>query len=450
MLPQLRRLESDFGGNVVVVGVHSPKFTAERDLENVRAAVLTHGVDHPVVSDPDHHTWQSYAVRAWPTLMFVDPLGRVVAKHEGELHYPQLGEVVSRMIAEYRANGQFGDRTPLPLQPEPAPQGLLAFPGKVAVDPANRRLAVSDSGHHRVLVAELDDPLHARIARTIGSGEPGLSDGTSAARFDVPRGLALDGETLYVADAENHAIRKVLLGDGAVSTIAGTGSQATRFHRGGPALDVALSSPWDLALSADRRYLFVAMAGFHQVWVLDLLLGEIVPYSGTGHEGIKDETRTRAWHAQPYGLGLDGTNLYVADSETSAVRVVDTGPADGAVRTLVGTGLFDFGDRDGPGPRALLQHAAGVAVLNGAVWVADSFNNKLRKIDLMTGWVSTAAGSGRAGALDGSGELAQLWNPSGLCADGAGLYIADTNNHRIRYFDPSSAQLSTLDWPASV
>jgi DNA-binding beta-propeller fold protein YncE len=445
MLPQLRKLESDFAGDVVVVGVHSPKFTAERDLENVRAAVLAHGVDHPVVSDPDHHTWQSYAVRAWPTLMFVDPLGRVVAKHEGELHYPQLGEVVSRMVAEYRDNGLLGEHSPLPLRPEPVPQGLLAFPGKVAVDPARRRLVVSDSGHHKVLVAELNLPLHARVVCTIGSGERGLADGNSAPRFDAPQGLALDGETLYVADVENHAIRKVMLGDGTVSTIAGTGSQATRFHRGGPALDVALSSPWDLALSADRRYLFVAMAGFHQVWVLDLLLGEILPYSGTGHEGIKDETRAKAWHAQPYGLGLDGGNLYVADSETSAVRVVDTATGEGAVRTLVGTGLFDFGDRDGSGGSALLQHAAGVAVLNGAVWVADSFNNKLRKIDLTTGWVGTAAGSGRAGALDGSGELAQLWNPSGLCTDGTGLYIADTNNHCIRHYNPSSSQLSTLD-----
>jgi DNA-binding beta-propeller fold protein YncE len=442
----LGRLESDFAGDVVVVGVHSPKFTAERELDNVRAAVLAHGVHHAVVSDPDHHTWQSYAVRAWPTLMFVDPLGRVVAKHEGELHYPQLGEVVSRMVAEYRANGLLGERTDLPLQPEPALQGQLAFPGKVAVDPANRRLAVSDSGHHRVLVADLDDPLHARIVRTIGSGERGLADGTSTARFDAPQGLALDGETLYVADTENHAIRKVLLGDGTVSTIAGTGSQAIRFHRGGPALEVALSSPWDLALSADRRYLFVAMAGFHQVWVLDLLLGEILPYAGTGHEGIKDEARARAWHAQPYGLGLDEGLLYVADSETSAVRVVDTATGDGAVRTLVGTGLFDFGDRDGSGGSALLQHAAGVAVLNGAVWVADSFNNKLRKIDLATGWVSTAAGNGRAGAVDGTGETAQLWNPSGLCTEGTGLFLADTNNHMIRHFDPSSTQLSTVEW----
>jgi DNA-binding beta-propeller fold protein YncE len=441
MLPQLRRLEETHPDDVVVIGVHSPKFPAERDLANVRSAVVALEVDHPVVNDPDHRIWEAYAVRAWPTLMFVDPLGGVIAKQEGELRFPALGDVVGAMLQQVRAAGAPGYEMALPLRPEPRPTGSLAFPGKVLADEASGRLIVSDSGHHRLVVTRLDG---AGEVRVIGRGVAGFSNGDGAARFNTPQGLALDGETLYVADTTNHAIRRIDLGTGAVSTIAGTGAQAERFHRGGAARAVELNSPWDLALAGDRRTLYVAMAGFHQIWALDLASGLISPYSGTGHEAIGDDVRSRAWHAQPSGLWLADTTLYVADSETSAVRAVETAGPAGRVRTLVGSGLFDFGDQDGPGPAARMQHVLGVCVYGGAVWVADSYNNKLRKIDLGTGYVSTAAGNGAHGLQDGTGETARLWAPSGLSTAGGKLYVADTNNHAIRVFDPASGDLATL------
>src|ERR671930_612307 len=387
MLPQLRRLEETYPDDVVVIGVHSPKFPAERDLANVRAAVVALEVDHPVVNDPDHRIWEAYAVRAWPTLMFVDPLGRVIAKQEGELRFPALGDVVGAMLQQVRSAGALEDEMALPLRPEPRPTGPLAFPCKVLADEASGRLIVSDSGHHRLIVTRLDG---AGEARVIGRGVAGFSNGDGAARFNTPQGLALDGETLYVADTTNHAIRRIDLGTGAVSTIAGTGAQAERFHRGGAARAVELNSPWDLALSDDCRTLYVAM------------------------------------------------------SETSAVRAVETAGPAGRVRTLVGSGLFDFGDQDGPGAAARMQHVLGVCVCAGAVWVADSYNNKLRKIDLGTGYVSTAAGNGAHGLQDGTGEIARLWEPSGLSVAGGKLYIADTNNHAIRVFDPASGDLATL------
>jgi DNA-binding beta-propeller fold protein YncE len=441
MLPQLRQLEETYPDDVVVIGVHSPKFPAERDLANVRTAVVALEVDHPVVNDPDHRIWDAYAVRAWPTLMFVDPLGRVIAKQEGELRFPALGDVVGTMLQQVRATGAPGYEMALPLRPEPRPTGPLAFPGKVLADATSGRLIVSDSGHHRLVVTRLDG---AGEVRVIGRGVAGFSNGDGAARFNTPQGLALDGETLYVADTTNHAIRRIDLGTGAVSTIAGTGVQAERFHRGGAAHAVELNSPWDLALAGDRRTLYVAMAGFHQIWALDLASGLISPYSGTGHEGIRDDVRSRAWHAQPSGLWLADATLYVADSETSAVRAVETAGPAGRVRTLVGSGLFDFGDQDGPGPAARMQHVLGVCVSGGAVWVADSYNNKLRKIDLGTGYVSTAAGNGAHGLQDGTGETARLWAPSGLSTAGGKLYVADTNNHAIRVFDPASGDLATL------
>src|SRR5919197_1529824 len=387
MLPQLRQLEETYPDDVVVVGVHSPKFPAERDLANVRAAVLALEVDHPVVTDPDQRLWEAYAVRAWPTLMFVDPLGRVIAKQEGELRFPALGDVVGAMRQQVRAAGALGYEMALPLRPEPRPTGPLAFPGKVLADAASGRLIVSDSGHHRLVVTRLDG---AGEVHVIGRGVAGFCNGDGAARFNTPQGLALDGETLYVADTTNHAIRRIDLGTGAVSTIAGTGAQAERFHRGGAARAVELNSPWDLALSDDCRTLYVAM------------------------------------------------------SETSAVRAVETAGPAGRVRTLVGSGLFDFGDQDGPGAAARMQHVLGVCVYSGAVWVADSYNNKIRKIDLGTGYVSTAACNGAHGLQDGRGEIARLWEPSGLSTAGGKLYIADTNNHAIRVFDPASGDLATL------
>ncbi len=445
MLPQLRRLEETYPNDVVVVGVHSPKFSAERELANVRAAALALGVHHAVVNDPDHRVWDAYAVRAWPTLMFVDPLGRVVARHEGELHFPALGEAVGDLLQELRVAGTLSTGTSgvgaaLPLWPEPFPSGSLAFPGKVLADEASGQVIISDSGHHRLLITQLG----GGETRAIGAGTAGFADGRDEAAFTTPQGLALDGDTLYVADTDNHSIRRVDLATGSVSTIAGTGSQAERFHRGGSAREAALSSPWDLALSDDRRTLYVAMAGFHQIWALDLAGGTIGPYSGTGHEGIRDDPRARAWHAQPSGLARDGDTLYVADSETSAVRAIDLTGAEGRVTTLAGSGLFDFGDSDGPGRTALLQHVLDVCVLGGALWVADSYNNKIRKIDLHTGYISTAAGNGQHGLRDGIGETARLWEPSGLSAAAGKLYIADTNNHAVRVFDPGSGDLTTL------
>ena len=456
MLPQLRRLEQTYPDHVTVVGVHAAKFTAEQDTANVRAACLALGVEHPVVNDPDHALWDGYAVSAWPTLVFVDPRGRVIGQHAGELRFPELGAVVEMMLHQMRDAGMFPEEAeeallPLPLRPEPSPAGVLAFPDTVLPDLRHQRLLISDTGRHRLLVTNPN----GKVRRVIGRGVASFSNGNGQAGFNLPRGLALaaDGNTLYVADSDNHAIRRVDLAAGTVGTVAGTGSQAERFHRGGPAREVALSSPWDLALSPEGGTLFVAMAGFHQVWALDITSGMIGPYSGTGHEGIKDDIRARAWHAQPSGLSLatdgngDGAMLYVADSETSAVRAVDTRGPGGGVRTLVGEGLFVFGDRDGPGQTARLQHPLGVCAVGDAVYVADSYNNRIRHIDIMSDEVRTVVGDGTHGFQDGVGEAARLWEPSSIHVSDDGsdvLYIADTNNHAVRVLDHTGGELRTL------
>ena len=435
----MRELEREFARELVVVGVHSAKFPAEKESANLRAAVQRLELHHPVVNDADFAVWQQYAVRAWPTLMFVDPRGYVFGKHEGEFPLAPVRELIADAVARFDAEGLV-DRAPLPLTPLPPGGGTLRFPGKVLADAASGRLFVADSGHNRVLVCDLD----GRMSMAVGDGEPGLVDGlAAAARFDHPQGMALsaDGGTLYVADEENHAIRAVDLGAGAVSTVAGTGAQGYDRASGGPGTATALSSPWDLTLVGDR--LWIAMAGAHQLWTLDLATGRVAVAAGTGAESIHDGPLVEATFAQPSGLtALDGL-LYVADSETSAVRRVD--PTADRVRRLVGRGLFDFGDADGTGDQVRLQHPLGVEAVQEdgavAVYIADTYNGKIKRLDPATRRVETRfAGPANAAAA----TTARFWEPSGLSLAGRRLYVADTNDHAIRVIDLDTGAVETL------
>jgi DNA-binding beta-propeller fold protein YncE len=437
----LRELERAFPDELVVIGVHSNKFPAESVSRNLRAAVQRLDLHHPVVNDGEHQVWDQYAVRAWPTLMLVDPRGRVFAKHEGEFPLEPMRVALADLIAQYDAE-EILDRRPLPLDPLPPGGGALRFPGKVLADAASNRLFIADSGHNRILVADLT----GRVTTTIGAGERGFGDGPAAqARFDRPQGLALDaaGEMLFVADEANHAIRAIDLASGLVTTIAGTGEQG--YDRlGGPGREVALSSPWDLARVGQR--LWIAMAGTHQLWALDLATGRIGVAAGTGAESIHDGPLLEATFAQPSGLSaLDGV-FYVADSESSAVRGVDR--ANDQVRRLVGRGLFDFGDVDGVASQARLQHPLGVAATTegGAplVFVADTYNDKLKRLDPITRQVTSWAG-GEAGHEDGDLTAARFWEPSGLSLAGSRLYVADTNNHAVRLIDLDAGSAQTLE-----
>jgi DNA-binding beta-propeller fold protein YncE len=320
--------------------------------------------------------------------------------------------------------------------PPPSPSGLW-YPGKVLADAASNRLFVADSGHHRVVIATLD----GQVLDVAGTGTAGQADGGfGTAAFDTPQGLALDGETLYVADTGNHLIRTLELGARRVSTWLGTGRQAAWGAVGGVGRAAALNSPWDLALAGPTLY--VAMAGTHQVWAADRASGAIAPHAGSSAEGLHDNERRRAALAQPSGLAMgDDGALYVADAEVSAVRAVEPGP-EGRVRTLVGRGLFTFGDRDGTGPDVRLQHPLGVASRGGLLYVADTFNHKIRVLDLASLEVRTLAGTGRPGLADGApGALAE---PGGLSVAGDRVFIADTNNHLMRMLDLSTGMLATL------
>ena len=440
MLAVLRAVEPRYQREVVVVGVHAGKFPAERVLGNLRQAARRLRVEHPIVNDGDYRIWQRYDVHAWPTLVFLDPQGMVVGKYEGELPAEALDRLLDDMVRAFDAQGLLR-REPIEavVGLEVVETGPLAFPGKVLVDETSNRLFVADSGHHRVVVAGLD----GRVQQVVGSGQPGWVDGDLAAcQFDNPQGMALVDGALFVADAENHLVRRVDLVAGRVETVAGTGLQAPIRTRRGPARQTPLNSPWDLARWG--RSLFIAMAGLHQIWRLDLDAGAVEAFAGTGHEGIRDRRREAAWLAQPMGLAVDGDRLYFVDSESSAVRWVDLG-ADGEVHTIVGTGLFDFGDVDGVGEAALLQHPQGSTVADGVVYVADSYNQKIKRVDPRTRQARTLAGTGQPGRQDGPASRAAFHEPGGVSAARGRLYVADTNNHAVRVVDLLRGEVSTLE-----
>ncbi|MGL5097403.1 MAG: thioredoxin-like domain-containing protein, partial [Planctomycetia bacterium] len=365
ILPKLAALEEEFPNELVVIGVHSAKFEGERDTVNIRDAVLRYEIKHPVVNDGKMEIWQNFGARSWPTLMVVDPEGNIVGSVSGEGHEEVLRQVVKKLIEYHEAKGTL-DRTPLHFEQEQATAAVtpLRYPGKVLPDPAGNRLFIADSTHHRIVVADLKT---FEVKRVIGSGRPGLKDGGPIeARFSEPQGMALDGETLYVADTKNHALRAGELQTGTTTLGAGDGRRGFERTFKGPGKTVSLASPWDL-LRIDRT-LYIAMAGTHQIWTMNLDDGELANMAGSGREDIIDGTYDSAAFAQPSGLATDGEWLYVADSEVSGVRKVSlTKPV---VETVVGEGLFDFGDKDGVAGAVRLQHALGVAYADGVLYVA--------------------------------------------------------------------------------
>jgi thiol-disulfide isomerase/thioredoxin/sugar lactone lactonase YvrE len=456
IIPDLQRLEEKYAKELVVIGVHSAKFDNEKETENIRRIILRYGIEHPVVNDADFRIWNSYAVNAWPTQVLIDPAGYVVGQVSGEGNYDVIDGAISAVVADFRKRGEL-DEQPLRLALERAKVGdlPLAFPGKILADDKADRLFIADSNHNRVVVTRLDGTL----VETIGTGERGALDGGfDRATFHRPQGLALEGQSLYIADTENHTIRRADLKARTVSTVAGTGQQTRQYPpRGGPARATAISSPWDLRL--EGQSLYIAMAGSHQIWKLDLKAQELSVFAGSAREARTDGPRAEAAFAQPSGLASDGRALFVADSESNIIRAIalsDDAPAISAtsptaslaasfesqVTTLAGGDLFEFGDRDGRGDDARFQHPLGALYHDGKIFIADTYNHKIKTLDPRTRAVRTFLGTGKSGQADGAAPT--FYEPGGLATARGKLYVADTNNHAVRVIDLKTKQAATL------
>ncbi len=420
VLDELRPLEERYHDVLDIVGVHSPKFEHERDAQALAAAVERYGVAHPVLDDPELRMWDQYAAKAWPTLCVVDPEGYVAASMAGEGHAAGLAKLIDDLIVLHteRDTLRRGDGS---FVPAPVPGTALRFPAKAAAAPDDS-LLVADTAHHSIVALSGLDT----VTRRIGSGQRGRADGPpEQATFSEPNGLCLlpaevaerVGYHLVVADTVNHLLRGVRLDTGEVLTVAGAGEQwrGTVDFEAHPAKDVQLSSPWDVAWYDGR--VIVAMAGIHQLWWFDPVAGAAGVYAGTTVEALRDGALEQAFMAQPSGLSVspDGSTLWIADSESSALRYV----REGRMHTVVGQGLFDFGHMDGPASQALLQHPLGVCALDdGSVLVADTYNGAIRRYDPGTDEVSTVATG--------------LAEPSGIVAlPGGGHAVVESAAHRL-------------------
>lgn len=444
IIPDLMQLEEEFPDELVVIGVHSGKYDREHEDDAVREAILRYGLQHPVVNDPDFLIWNSYGANAWPTTVLVDPLGNVVGGRSGEGVYAAFHDVITDLVAEFDDRGEI-DHTPfalIDLESTGVTSSFLSYPSAVLADEANDRLFIADSGHNRILVAGLDGELQD----VIGSGDRGFDDGSfDEATLYEPQGFVLsdDGNTLYISDTRNHALRTADLTARTLTTIAGTGNRAANYPVPGVAAkDTDLASPWGLVLRSDTLY--IAMAGTHQIWTLDMTNDTLSVFAGSGAEGIADGARDQATLAQPSGLTADEFYLYWVDPESSSVRRTFL-DGSGGVETLVGTGLFDFGDADGAPGAALLEHPQGIVYANATLYVADTYNHKLRTVDPTTGEVALVAG-GDSGFVDGAGSDARLNEPAGVSVAGDSIYVADSGNQVVRVLDIGDSTVSTLSF----
>ncbi|XP_078499986.1 NHL repeat-containing protein 2 [Lissotriton helveticus] len=472
LLPDLHVLEHQYSDKdgLIVVGVHSAKFPNEKVLDNIKSAVLRYNITHPVVNDADATLWQELDISCWPTLVILGPHGNLLFSLVGEGNKEKLFLFTAVALTYYKDKGEIKeDRVAIKPYRDSLPPSTLLFPGKVAVDESGDKLVIADTGNHRILVVQKN----GHILHTVGGPKKGWKDGGfSESAFNSPQGVAIKNNAIYIADTENHLIRKIDLDMEMVSTVAGTGTQGSDKEGGAQGEQQPISSPWDLVIGGssglnEDSVLWIAMAGTHQIWALlledgslpklsGLSKGSCVRFAGSGNEENRNNSYPqKAGFAQPSGLSLSSEEpwncLFVADSESSTVRTVST--KDGSVKHLVGgerdpMNLFAYGDTDGTGISAKLQHPLGVAwdKKRSLLYVADSYNHKIKVVDPKTKSCTVLAGTGTADNVVSSFTQSTFNEPGGLCVgdNGGVLYVADTNNHQIKVLDLETKTVSVL------
>ena len=446
VLEDLKYLEEKYKNEpVVVIGVHSAKFNNEKDKDNIRSAVSRYEIKHPVLIDNDLILWRGYKINAWPSFIVIGTDGNVIGRAAGEGRRDMLDSFINKALDKGKNDGTLANNK-YQIHPDIYIESYLKFPGKITINPQENHLFISDSNHHRILQVQLEADNNGKVLHIVGNGKKGFKDGDfEEAQFNLPQGIAYQDNKLYVADTENHAIRLIDFTIKKVRTIAGNGTQGFSRKFYGDPLNISLSSPWDLAI--DENYLYIAMAGTHQIWRLDLKKNMIQDFAGSGREDIIDGELHDAALAQPSGLALVGENqkLYFADSEVSGLRFIDL--KTNRVKTLIGKGLFTFGMKSGSFNQALLQHPLGVDIHKNKIYIADTYNHAVRIANLETQHLANLIFRPRKGVCkigDKDCDILPLYEPNDVLLFNEKLYIADTNNHLIRVFDFKSEQLNDI------
>ncbi len=440
-LPILAELEKKYRDMpVVFIGVHSAKFFNEQDRKNIEQAVARYEISHPVLVDEKMTVWNKFGINGWPTIAIIDPNGILVYRQSGEGQKEMIEDTID-VILEKHEKSHTLSREPIKIvKTIKKSSATLSFPGKISI--SKDKIAISDSNHNRVIVTDLS----GKILHIIGSGKIGLEDGKfTDAAFFRPQGVAWKDDLIFVADTENHALRKIDLQNNQVTTLVGTGKQGPWRSSGGIGKEISISSPWDVAVKDDL--VFIAMAGNHQIWTYDINTDLTRPFAGNGQEDIIDGNRMQAQLAQPSGIFIHDDIAYFVDSETSSVREIDLKTQ--YVRTIVGHGLFSFGYKDGKTGESLFQHPLGLCAITSKIFVADTYNSSIRVIDQDNDVVRTLIGkqgmSTTCRSNDPSCDTLELYEPSDVKWYQDKLYIADTNNHLIRVYDLMTNILKTLD-----
>jgi thiol-disulfide isomerase/thioredoxin len=422
----LRYLQNKYRDQLLVISIHSPKFPHDKLITSVQKSVNRLHIKYPVAHDMDKRMSRKYGVKAWPAIVLIDATGRIIGRLQGEGKRRHLDELLKQYIDAAEQKNLLVPGS-VSIQGLTEPPAVVNFPSKLLA--SNPYIYISDSGHNRVV--EINH--FGRVTRVFGSGGAGLLDGTGRdAAFNNPQGLALTSNFLYVADCGNHAIRRIDLQTQDIQTIAGNGAIGDTFTGKftDPAV-VSLNSPRDLCYH--DGVLYIAMAGQHQLWKLRLTDNILSVLAGSGHIGLQDGKADEARFAQPCGITVDDYRVYTCDAESSAIRMLRT--TSGQVSTLIGQGLSVSGDVDSGWSKALLQHPQAIAIdtHRQQLYVADSYNNKIKVMDFELDSISTVdAGHG-------------LDEPDGLSLYDNTLWIANTNAHEIRKLNLLTREVEVLE-----
>ena len=424
LLPDLRYLENKYHDGLSVIGIHTPKYEYQRQAAPVLKAVNRNHIRHAVASDPNFELWQAYGVQAWPTVALVDAQGNLAALLPGEGRRQETDTMIGQLLDEAATRDLRVYEGSAPVQ-RPEPRLPLRFPRRILVTDAS--LWIADSGHNRVLECTHE----GRITRQFGSGNAGYWDGRNQdAGFTDPQGLAALKDSIYVADTGNHALRRIRVLSGEVETVAGTGSCG--YDLPDDETDpnkVSMSAPTAVTGAGEKIYFVVS--GQNQLWQLDLVKNRLSVLAGNGQLALADGDGVAASFAQPSGLGMIGQQLVIADAAASAIRLLRL--IDNRVSTLVGAGLYDFGDVPGKRETARLQHPLDVcADPRGLLFVADSYNGKIKALNM------------RSGELRALNLPYRLSEPAGVALGLGALWIANTNAHEILRVDLGSGQIRRL------
>ncbi len=293
---------------------------------------------------------------------------------------------------------------------------------------------VADTFNHTIRKIDTLTGVVTTIAGTAGSS--GSTDGTGAtAKFYQPAGITTDGANLFVSERLNHTIRKIVISSGLVTTIAGTAGVSGSTNATGAA--ARFNTPKGIA--TDGTYLYVSDWGNNTIRKIVMASGAVTTIAGTpGVEGSADGTGTAAQFNEPYGITINGANLFVADAGNNTIRKIVI--SSGAVTTIAGTAV-ESGSTDGTGIAARFNRPYGIDTYGDNLFVTDSLNHTLRRIVISSGAVTTIAGKvGVSGFIDGTGAAARFNGPySSTTTDGITIYVSDSYNNVIRKVDLSAA-----------